>query len=936
MKQFKKLSMLGIVILIGILAFTGCSSKGPVQLSTPEAAVIVNNGRLMLMTTDNPNAESYVFGWYTGPQPTNLAAYAEVESASHFLDVTSFVTESAVYHFYIQAVGNETRYLTSGRSSTVSYDNSQAHPSPLLELSGTTLSWTGVTGATGYRLYKNNILMKSFTESEARVYNIAPQITSPIVYQFEVQAMGGTSGGITYENSLKSNIIEYVEHLKLSVPQNVRVLTDEETQALYLTWDTVTNANGYTIKIDYNDENTQVVTTNQFVLTQTLQQAKRYTFEVKANASGALIESPYSSEIYYDNYLPLETPTILGASRNGADVVVVWEEVEYAESYTLVVNGAVLTDEQLNPIVIYEPQVLIGGELEKQEGGFDLQVYANAYDFYLQSALSELFFYSGIDLLEEPTNLSVTYNTQLETVLASWEEVAGATYYIVAVGNETFSVPQLQADITELVTIGQVVPVRVQARGNGYTTPSEFSAATMFNYIDATGEEYEPFTQQYFYYYDYYDYYITSQEEFNLYMAYLISHQIEDNDPENRNIAYIDYELTTEQQLEADLEANGGNNSGSMDKAEEINYKQKLALLSYTETHQLTYGQPMDVGSNFKTYKINLNFDTALNPTLTSSQNSYSQSAEFVPYQSATGRSETYNNFVSELSLIEVEVENSDQLFMVVNSGAKPVFTQENSQAEAVYEAAKSVLRQIIDNSMTDYQKMLAIFDYVSYNTVYDHEVYNLALQNPPPSNLQEYQVFYLEGVLLDGKAVCDGIAKTVALLASMEGIEAVKVNGQANGGAGLVGHAWNKVYLEIDGVSNWYVIDATWNDISSDDEEFLSHRYFLMNDADIENTHFAASGVFNPVAITEFDYYNYTEYTAGYNYYIENQAELAHIVDYLLENNIEGVELKLAENFTNPNINQAIFDAGEWGSVTQQNYYYSTISLLLIDFIYS
>ncbi|PKK95990.1 MAG: hypothetical protein CVV59_00820 [Tenericutes bacterium HGW-Tenericutes-4] len=933
MKYIKKIMLITFIMLLGVVMFAGCSQKGPVQLSTPVAAVVLNNGRLMLTTTDNPKAESYAFGWYTGPQPTNFAAYSEHTSVNRYLDVTNYVSESAVYYFYIQIVGDGTRYLTSNRSATISYDNSSALLAPLLEISGTTLSWTGVINATGYRLYKNGILLKSFTSIEARTYNISSQIIDSILYNFEVEALGGTSGGITYANSLRSNIITYTEHLKLSVPQNIRVLIDEQTSVVYLTWNTVQRASGYTIKLDSNPNAVYTVSSNQFVLTNVLTQAKRYSFEVKANATGVLIESGFSTVSYYDNYLPLSTPTIQGARRNGGDVLVVWNEIQNAESYTLLVNGNVLTDIHLNPLVIYDTEVLISGELEKLEGGFDLEVYANGYDFYLTSETSELFYYSGIDLLQEPENVSYLHNTEDGTVIVTWDEVAGATYYFVAINNEVFSTTELEVNIEDLLEEGQIVQIRIQARGEGFTVPSQYSPILAFNYVNAGSEPYASYTTKFFYYRNYYDYYITSQQEMNAYIAYLISHQIEDNDSLNRHIAYIDYELTTEQESEADLVANGGNEDGILTISEEINYKQRIALLSYTETHRLSYYPPTLAGIP-NAYRFRLLFDYDMIPTLISPQVNYVQSEDLLPYSSINGRDENYNNFASELSLIEVVVENSDQLFMVVNSGAKPMFTTEDSQVEQVYLAAKAVLRQIIDDTMTDYQKTLAIFDYVSYNTVYDHYVYDLAVQVPSPDNLNEYRVFYLEGVLLDGKAVCDGVAKTIALLLNMEGIEAIKVNGQANGGSGSVGHAWNKVNLEIDGAKNWYVIDATWSDVTSQDSvEYLSRRYFLLSDADIATTHFAASNVYNPVAETEFDYYVYAEYVTGYNFYIQNQTELNHLFDYFINNSIEGVEIKLAQGFT-PNWSSALSYAGVSG-VSINRYAYFNNTLNLVDFIY-
>ena len=914
MKKNKKIMLFIILLIFSIPIFAGCAGRAT-QLSTPTATVVLNNGRLVVTTTDNPNAEGYIFGVYHGPYSNNFDLYSEYESAVYFLDVTSYVSESAIYYFYVVAVGDGEKYLTSGRSSVTSYNHADTLEAPLLERTEYVLSWSGVSSATGYKVFKNNVLIKTFQGTSVTEYDIESHITSSIVYNFEVQAIGGTVGGITLVDSLKSNIVSYTEHLVLGVPQNVSVEINEETQVPYLTWNSVTRASGYTILIDNNT--TYTTSGNIFELSSVLTLAKQYSIQVKSNATGVLIESQYSNAYYYDNYLALNTPTILGARRNGSDVLVEWTEVENAQTYTLIVNNEPLRDINSNILVIYDTNIIISGSLEKLEGGFDFEVYANAYDYYLESETSELFNYVGFDELTVPENIVVTYDEQNEKVSVTWDEVEGVSAYLISVDEEVFSTEEEYYEIQELILLNQITAIRVKAVGTGFMIDSVFSDAVLFNYTQIEEEDY---TDEYFFYNGYHDYYITSQEELNALFAYNI--MIRSN---SYFYAYIDYTLTPEEILEADLNANG------LSLEEEINYKQQKALDAHTETRQVSAYAPFKVIGN--EYRFRLTTPTNVNPNLTSEQINISQYEDLVAFKSQTGRTETYNNFASEQSMIEVPVYNSDQLYMVVTYGAKPIFVEEDSQAEQVYEAAKNVLREIIDDEMSEYEKMLAIFDYVSFNTVYDYYILNLAVNNPNYDGIANFKAFYLEGVLLDGKAVCDGIAKTIALLASMEGIEAVKINGQAGSEESTVSHAWNKVYLEIDGVSNWYMLDATWNDIPASSEEYLSHRYFLLSDTDIEDSHFAESE-FNPVANTQFDYYNYTEYEEENNYYIENQAELNDIIDYLLENDCEAVEIKLADTFDEPNFIQAIMLSGETG-VTIGGFSIEGGTIYIVDFIY-
>jgi hypothetical protein len=930
MKKFNKILLVIMFVFVVGISFSGCRrNNDPVQLNAPQASVEFINGSVRVVTTSNPNVERYVYGIYSGPSQNNLSLYLEQESTVNHFNVNAFVINSDVYYFYVRLIGKEPKYLDSAPSSIVSYDNSENLPSPVLQLDDTQLSWTAVPNNSGYKVFKNNVLL---TTTQNTTYSIANQITSAIVYDFEVQAIGST-GTATYLDSLKSNTVSYTDHLILETPTNLTVEQNIE-QENYLTWDAVQYASGYTVLVDNEEE--FVVETNEFVIDSVLTVAKPYNFKVKSNATGVLIESDYSNTLTYDNYLTLTTPTILGASRNGSDVLVAWETVENAESYTLLINGEPLKDISENIIIIYDTQVLISDDdlEEKPEGGFDFEVYANAYSYYLQSETSELFFYSGIDLLTEPENLLVNYDQVENTVVLGWDEVEGADSYLIAIDNEVTQAFTNSIELQEELTVDEVVELRVKAIGSGYVEDSEFSEPIIFNYTT----NYAPgYVDKYFYYYDYYDYYIDSQEELNAFIGYLISYHIESDDPDDRATAYIDYNLTSSELIEADED---GNNNGVTSDEEIINYKQNIALLSYTETHSLTYDSPVTDGPSGKEYKFRLTFSYDIDPSLTSTEPvTHPQDADYTPYQSSTGRDSGYDDFAPENLLVEVEVYNSENLFMAINSGAKPKFMTEDSQAEQVYEAAKTVLRQIIDNDMTDYQKMLAIFDYVNYNTVYDHYVLNLATQGGSGETLPEYRVFYLEGVILDGKAVCDGIAKTIALLANMEGIEAIKINGTSNSQGSSVGHAWNKVYLEIDGVYDWYVIDATWGVVLAG-EEVLAHDYFLINDADIADSHFAAS-TYNPVSDAEFDYYSYTEYAEGKNYYIEDQTELNDLVEHLLTNGDEGVEIFVDEDFTSLFANKlqtAVNNAGVSGSSASAYSYTSSVSgetIYLIDFSY-
>ncbi|MGD9901663.1 MAG: transglutaminase domain-containing protein [Spirochaetales bacterium] len=938
MKKISRALILLIFLISSTFVFAGCGEVVPVDLSRPIASVVTSNDRVTVMAIRDPNASSYVFGFYTGPYYNNASLYVEEETSQNYFDMTDVITSSQIYYFYARAIGDGVNYLDSVNSSIVHYDNSDTLPAPVLSLTGNILSWNGIPDSDGYEIYENNSLIEATYDT---TYDVTDRIVSQIVYNYEVKAIGA-EGNLLYKDSLKSNIVSYTEHLVLAVPENLQIQEIEGSD--YLTWDAVMGAATYTVLVD--GTTTNQVATNEVLLSTLAPLAKQYTFAVRTDATGILIASDYSTEIIYDNYIQLSTPSIIGASRNNGDVDVSWSEVPNAESYTLLVNGSPLLNDITGlPEIITATSVTIPGELEKVEGGFDLEVYANAYAYYLESETSELFAYGGIDELDSPLNLSVVNLSG--TITASWDAVSGCNGYVVAINDDYYNVNSstTSLDITGEIDPEAVVQVRVKATGIGYVTDSTYADAVMYN---NTAYPITGYYNRYFYYYQYYDYTVRSQEEMNAALAYALNYHLTSIE------LYVDYALDSAELLLADELF--GNNNGIADETEReiAEYKEYVGLTSYSETHSMTYMLPDPSGAN--QWEFTFGYDYDMDPTLESNDpDPYVQNTNFAPYSSATGRAVDYNDFASELSTIEVPVYNSENLFMAVNSGAKPLFMAEDSQAELVYETAKSVLRQIIDDSMTDYEKMLAIYDWVSYNTVYDKYVYAIATQDTTgwtqaqidelQNTIPQYKVFYLEGVLLDGSAVCDGIAKTVAFLASMEGIEIVKINGTAGSTSSSVGHAWNKVYLDIDGVSNWYVIDATWGDgkinIGTYEEpiisEYLNHKYFLVTDADIEDTHFPESP-FNPVADTDFNYFTETEYTAGSDYYITSQTELNDLMAYLIYNDIEGVEIYVSFNYGGSladelslAINLATYDdvtANWWTTTTSQK--------IMVDIVYA
>ncbi|HEY5587048.1 MAG TPA: stalk domain-containing protein [Ruminiclostridium sp.] len=140
----------------------------------------------------------------------------------------------------------------------------------------------------------------------------------------------------------------------------------------------------------------------------------------------------------------------------------------------------------------------------------------------------------------------------------------------------------------------------------------------------------------------------------------------------------------------------------------------------------------------------------------------------------------------------------------------------------AVVNKMKDIISKVIKEDMTDYEKELAIHDYLVLNYKYDYDNY---LKDTIPS--QSYTSY---GLLINGTGVCQAYAETTKLLLNAVGIECEMVTGTANGGD----HAWNIVELD----NEYYMLDVTWDDPVPDEQGKVRHNYFNVTTDQLSQDH--------------------------------------------------------------------------------------------------
>lgn len=474
-----------------------------------------------------------------------------------------------------------------------------------------------------------------------------------------------------------------------------------------------------------------------------------------------------------------------------------------------------------------------------------------------------------------PYNLSIDFDSSYPDILINWDMVSNAKNYIVQIGDKkyySFNNPELfdgcSFDATGKINYGDNVKVTAEFDNKGY----ESLETATFN-VDLS----EDIISQYLSYDNSFDFLGIKN---NYYIR---------NEDELRDLVY--YALIYYESL-PDAESGSYDNqikiyADSSYIVSKTSLQSEIQRLSLQLNEAIKGSFVVTDGQNYGEYYIYGDIDSTCVPNEIKRTSTMKKALNDVHY-SLVGRGNDYDDFAINSSPIKAVVNYSEELYLAVERGVCPVPT-EGSNAYLIYENAKKVLRQIIDDSMTDYQKIHAISDWLADNIVYDYELEKelagVSSSSPEYNKFYSYRSLYLEGVFLDGVAVCNGYAKAVSLLCGIEGIPCYKIKGSSGSGQ----HAWNKVYAG--GV--WYVVDTTWavkRYPAQSDTEILQHQYLFMSEATSGNEkggkHYeqytgAYTGCFagedyNLYANTFFEYEDVL-----YDYVINDADELQALADY-------------------------------------------------------
>lgn len=119
-----------------------------------------------------------------------------------------------------------------------------------------------------------------------------------------------------------------------------------------------------------------------------------------------------------------------------------------------------------------------------------------------------------------------------------------------------------------------------------------------------------------------------------------------------------------------------------------------------------------------------------------------------------------------------------------------------------ILNAAKDIIASEVNNSMNDYEKELAIHDWIT-----GHSGFNMSAFGRAPGSGEESDNDTPYGVLINGSGNCWGYSSSFQLFMDMLDIECMTVYGTPNGSG--VEHSWNQVKLD----GEWYCVDCAWDD---------------------------------------------------------------------------------------------------------------------------
>ena len=164
-------------------------------------------------------------------------------------------------------------------------------------------------------------------------------------------------------------------------------------------------------------------------------------------------------------------------------------------------------------------------------------------------------------------------------------------------------------------------------------------------------------------------------------------------------------------------------------------------------------------------------------------------------------------------------------------------FTTAAQEAALTNYIRNTILPQLPLSGKTTYQKVQAIYNWITANVKYDYSHMN------DPTYWPQYTAY---AAAVQKKAVCQGYANLFYRLANDAGVDCRIITGKAYNDDGTADHAWNIVRMEDE---KYYCLDATW-DAGLKPEKY---EYFLKGLTSFSKDHRAETDELNTPYWTQY-----------------------------------------------------------------------------------
>ncbi len=148
------------------------------------------------------------------------------------------------------------------------------------------------------------------------------------------------------------------------------------------------------------------------------------------------------------------------------------------------------------------------------------------------------------------------------------------------------------------------------------------------------------------------------------------------------------------------------------------------------------------------------------------------------------------------------------------------LYNRLNLEEKQAFNALNNVVNQIKRNNYTDYDKELAIHDFIATSFTYG------------PVDVKDVpeRAHSIVGLVTDGEGICEAYASTFQLMCKMAGIDSQIITGTLNG----IGHMWNIVCID----NEYYHVDVTNDAPNPNNQSKHRYNYFNVTDDALSSTH--------------------------------------------------------------------------------------------------